>query len=66
MNTNDSTELKKVYAEVTFRLIFNTDDNFDIEESINELDFWFTDMTGNSDVIDAEIRDYNVYQVTDS
>ena len=53
--------MKKVYVEVTTRLIINMDEDCTVEEVIENMDYEFTaSKSTNADIVDMEIRDYEV------
>ena len=54
---------RKVYVDVTVRLIINQDDDVCTGDVINEMEYNFMDMTGKATIEDTEIKDY---EVTDS
>lgn len=51
---------RKVYVEVTTRLIINMDEGIEVQEVISEMDYNFTSQTDGADIIDTEIRDHEV------
>lgn len=51
---------RKVYVDVTVRLIINMDDGVETEDVINELDYDFSDTTDKASVEDSEITDYEI------
>ena len=55
--------MRKVYVNLTVRLILNVDDGVEISDVIDELDYDFSDNTGSADIVDTEIVDH---EVTDS
>jgi hypothetical protein len=50
---------RKVYVEVTTRLIINADDNVDIDEVIQEMEYDFISQTEGADIEDTEITSYD-------
>jgi hypothetical protein len=54
---------RKVYVNVTTRLIIRADEGVDIGDIISELQYNFFDTTGKADVEDTEIINH---EVTDS
>lgn len=54
---------KKVYVTVKVNLCIVVDEGTVMADVINELDYTFADTTGNADVIDSSIEDF---EVTDS
>jgi len=55
--------MKKVYVEVTTRLIISMDEDVEVSEVISEMDYNFDSQTDGADIVDTEIRDF---EVTDS
>lgn len=55
--------MRKVYVEVKVKLIINADDGVEIGEIIQEMDYGFTSQTDGADIVDTEIKDF---EVTDS
>lgn len=56
--------MRKVYVNVTVRLILQTDEDVDIDvaEVIQEMDYDFTaNQDSNAEIIDSEIVEYEVY-----
>ena len=51
---------RKVYVEVTTRLILDMDDDVEVQKVISELDYSFDSGTYGCDVLDTEIRDHEV------
>lgn len=54
---------RKVYVEVKVRLVIRMDEGVEVSEVINEMDYDFSDTTGNATVEDMEILGH---EVTDS
>lgn len=52
--------MRKVYVEVTTRLIINADEGVDIEYVLDEMDYEFTSATEGADIVDTEIQDWNI------
>lgn len=55
--------MRKVYVDLKVRLVIQIDEGIQLEEVIDELDYNFVDTTTQADVIDTEIKDW---EVTDS
>lgn len=55
--------MRKVYVTVTTRLIIRADDNVNIEDVLENMDYSFTANTDGADIEDTEIQDW---EVTDS
>lgn len=51
---------RKVYVDVTVRLIIRADDDASIDHILNELDYNFSDTTGKANIEDTEITNYNI------
>jgi hypothetical protein len=54
---------RKVYVNVTVRLIIRANEGIDISDVISELDYNFKSQTEGADIEDTEITDH---EVTDS
>lgn len=52
--------MRKVYVEVKVKLIINMDDDVEVGDVIQEMDYNFTDQTDKADIVDTEIMDYEV------
>jgi len=63
VETIGRTTMRKVYVEVTSRIIMNMDDGIEVNEVIENMDYDFTPMTEGVDFEDMEIRGH---EVTDS
>ena len=55
--------MRKVYVDVTSRVIIDMDDGVEVGEVISEMDYNMVSQTEGADIVDAEIRDF---EVTDS
>ena len=55
--------MRKVYVEVTTRIIMRMNDGVEVDDVITEMDYDFVPQTEGVDFEDIEIRDY---EVTDS
>jgi hypothetical protein len=51
---------RRVYVEVTTRLILDMDEDLEVQEVISELDYHFNSGSDGCDVLDYEIRDHEV------
>jgi hypothetical protein len=51
---------RKVYVDVKVRLIIRQDDGVETSEVVNEMEYDFTDTTGNATIEDMEITDYQI------
>jgi hypothetical protein len=54
---------RKVYVNVTHRLIIRMDDGVEVDDVLNEMECSFSDTTGKADVEDTKMLDF---EVTDS
>jgi hypothetical protein len=56
--------MRKVYVNVTARLIIQADDGQDIEQVLSNMDYGFTaSELDDADIVDSELTDW---EVTDS
>lgn len=55
--------MRKVYVEVKSRIIISMDDGVEVDDVISEMDYDFISQTDGADIVETEIRDY---EVTDS
>ncbi len=51
---------RKVYVNVTVRLIVDADEGVAISDVVSELDYDFRSTMDGADVLDMEIRDHEV------
>lgn len=53
---------RKVYVNVTVRLIIDMDEGVEVSDVINEMDyeFWTSDNVDNATIVDTEIREFEV------
>lgn len=51
---------RKVYVNVTTRLIIVMEDDVDITDVISEMDYDFRSGTENATVLDTELRDFDI------
>lgn len=51
---------RKVEIEVKVKLSIRVDEGQEISQVVNELEYDFTDTTGNADIEDTEILEYEV------
>ena len=47
--------MRKVFVNVTVRLVINADEGVDIGEVVNEADYNFTSNNTGADIVDTEI-----------
>lgn len=52
--------MRKVYVNVTTRLIIDLDDGVEIDEVISEMDYTFKSGTDNATILDTEIISHDV------
>jgi len=52
--------MRKVYVNVTTRLIIDMDDGIEVSEVIENMDYDFKPMTEGVDIVDMEIREHEV------
>ena len=51
---------RKVYVDVTTRLIISMDEGIEVGDVISEMDYNFISQTDGADIVDTEIRDHEV------
>lgn len=51
---------RKVYIELKVKMLIRADDGTDISEVVQEMEYDFTDTTGNAQIEETEIMDYEV------
>lgn len=52
--------MRKVYVIVKARLIIEMEEGITVSEVINEMNYDFMSATDGADIVDMEIRDYEV------
>lgn len=52
--------MRKVHVELKVKLILNVDEDIEVSEVLDELDYNFEDTTTKAEVEDTEILDYEV------
>lgn len=52
--------MRKVYVVVETRLIINADEGVNIEDVLSDMDYTFTSTTEGVDIVDTEIRGWDV------
>jgi len=55
--------MKKVYVEVKTRLIIDMDESETVESVIENMDYDFFSNNDGADIVDMEIRDFEVMDV---
>lgn len=51
---------RKVYIDLTVRLVLDVAEGLEIEEVINEMDYDFRSNIEYADIVDTQIKDYNI------
>lgn len=51
---------RKVYVNVTTKLIIHVDEGTDVNEVLENMDYDFTSTHDTADIIDTEIQDWNI------
>ena len=51
---------RKIEVEVTVKLSLAVNEGQEISDILDEMDYNFEDTTGNADIVDTELIDYNV------
>ena len=51
---------RKVYVKVETRLIIDMEYNIDLSEVVSEMDYHFNSTTDGAEILDTEIREYEV------
>ena len=51
---------RKVYVEVTSRLIIHMDEGIEVSEVMENMDYNFTYVEDRAEIVDTEIRDWEV------
>jgi len=52
--------MNKYYVNATVRLIINADDEVDIHDMLNDMEYNFTSNTDNANIIEEEVMDFQV------
>lgn len=52
--------MRKVYLNVHFMIIIQAEEDVEISEVMNELDYNFLSTTDNADIVDTEMLDYDI------
>lgn len=52
--------MRKVHVELKVKLILNVDEDIEVSEVLDELDYNFADTTTKAEIEDTEILDYEV------
>lgn len=52
--------MRKVYVEVKVRIIMNMDEGTLVDDVISEMHYDFISNTDGADIVDTEIRDYEI------
>ena len=51
---------RKVYVKLTAGLILDMEEGIDVSDVIDEMDYTFVSKTDNADIIDTQIRGYEI------
>lgn len=52
--------MRKIYVLVQTRLVIHANDDVEVGEVIQEMDYDFTSKTDGADIVDTEIVDYEL------
>jgi len=52
--------MRKVYVDMTVRLIINANEDADIDNVLSEMEYSFNDTTTTADIVDTEITDWSI------
>jgi hypothetical protein len=52
--------MRKIYVTLTVRIVLQQDEDIPTGEVVDGLDYVFQDTTGQANVVDTEITDYEV------
>lgn len=52
--------MRKTHVKVTVDLFITANDDAEISDIINEMDYFFTDTTGQARIEDSDIRNFEV------
>jgi hypothetical protein len=52
--------MRKVYVDLKVRLVLQVEEGIEIANVLDELDYNFSDQTGMADIVDMEIKDYDI------
>lgn len=52
--------MSKVYLTLKVDLVIDVNDGVEVDDVVNELDYGFTDTTGNATILDMAIEDYKI------
>ena len=52
--------MRKVYIDVMVRIIARVENDIDISDFISEMDYNFTDTTGDGEIEDSEITNWEI------
>ena len=52
--------MRKVYINVTTRLIIRADEGVDINDVLENMDYTYTSQTEGADIEDTEIQDWDI------
>jgi hypothetical protein len=52
--------MRKVYVVVTTRIVIETNDNVEVTEVLQDMDYNFISKTDGANIVDTEIREWEV------
>lgn len=52
--------MKKIYVNVNVRLIINANDDVDVTDVLDNMDYDFSSETDGAEIVDTEIIDYDI------
>jgi hypothetical protein len=52
--------MRKVYIELTTKIILNIEDNVDVNDVVNEMEYDFKIDSDQGEIVDTEILDYSI------
>ena len=52
--------MRKVEVEIKIKLSLNINEGVEIQEIVNELQYNFCDTTGEAEVLDTELREFDL------
>jgi hypothetical protein len=52
--------MKKITVELKIKLLVHTDEDVTTEKVLEEMDYTFSDQTGQATIVDTEITDWSV------
>ena len=52
--------MKKITVNLQVKLLLYTNEDVDLKDVVNELDYNFSDTTGTANIVDTEIEEFKV------